>query len=118
MTHIPKRATSPIYPNKIFAVVCSLPYPPAFLSPSFRPPLLVHTSPCRFVHAVAVGTYGPSHLLAPRLVSGAQGLAELCVFLLNIKLHPSPRYHLRRPEGSSSEGGRMLGETVWASSRA
>lgn len=55
---------------------------------------------------------------APTLVGRTQGLAELCVSFCNKKLHPAPRYHLRRPEGSSNEDGRMLGEMVGASSRA
>ena len=57
-----------------------------------------------------------SGLPAPIFVSRSQGLAELCVSFFNIKLHPAPRYHLERPEGSSHEDGRVLGEIVWASS--
>lgn len=70
------------------------------------------------VGSTALAFLKASCLPAPALVSGAQGLAELCVSLPNINLHPALRYHLRRPEGSSNEGGRTLGEMGWASSRA
>ena len=70
------------------------------------------------VGSTALAFLKASGLPAPILVSRAQGLAELSVPLFNVKLYAAPRYHLRRPEGSSNEDRRMLGGAIWASSRA